>query len=53
MVRVKTTPKKTVVLPRYKRKYILKERLDMPKTVKFGNKQFVVRYKRISKKTKL
>ena len=50
MVRVKTTPRKTIALPKYKRRYILKERLNTPKTVKFGNKQFVVRYKRISKK---
>ena len=35
---------------KYKRKIIIKERLQTPKTVKFGNKRFVVRYKQISKK---
>ena len=35
---------------KYIRKIIIKKRLPTPKTVKFGNKQFVVRYKRISKK---
>ena len=42
MVRVKRTSKR--------RKYIIKQRLDTPKTVKFGNKQFTVRFKRISKR---
>ena len=53
MVRVKTTPKRSSVNYKFRSRYILKERLENPKTVKFGNKQFVVRYKRISKKTKL
>ena len=54
MVRIKRTPKRTA-LPnlKFRRKYIIKQRLETPKTVKFGNKQFTVRFKRISKKTVL
>ena len=39
-----------VRLRKYIRKVIIKKRLPTPKTVRFGNKPFVVRYKRISKK---
>ena len=39
-----------VRLRKYIRKIIIKKRLQKPKTVRFGNKRFVVRYKRISKK---
>ena len=47
MVRIKqATPRRFI----RKRKYIIKAKLDAPKVVKFGNKQFTVRYKRISKK---
>ena len=49
MARTKTTPRR--IVPRFKRKrYIIKQKLENPKVVKFGNKQFTVRYKRISKK---
>ena len=49
MVRTKTTPRALPHL-KFRRKYIIKAKLDNPKVVKFGNKQFTVRYKRISKK---
>ena len=49
MARTKTTPRR--ILPYLKlRRYIIKQRLENPKVVKFDNKQFTVRYKRISKK---
>ena len=49
MARTKTTPRR--ILPKLKfRRYIIKQKLENPKVVKFGNKQFTVRYKRISKK---
>ena len=50
MARTKTTPRK--ILPKLKfRRYIIKQKLETPKVVKFGNKQFTVRYKRISKRS--
>ena len=47
MARTKTTPRRIVFGGR---RYIIKQKLENPKVVKFGNKQFTVRYKRISKK---
>ena len=37
------------ILPHTKR-FIIKEKLQTPKVVKFGNKVFTVRYKRISRR---
>ena len=49
MARTKTTPRR--IVPRVRgRRNIIKQKLGTPKVVKFGNKQFTVRYKRISKK---
>ena len=48
MARTKTTPRRIVFRGR---KYIIKQKLETPKVVKFGNKQFTVRYKRISKRS--
>ena len=49
MARTKTTPRR--IVPRFRgRRYIIKQKLENPKVVKFGNKQFTFRYKRISKK---
>ena len=49
MARTKTTPRRKI--PHLNRRgYIIKERLKNPKVVKFGNKQFTVRYRRISKR---
>ena len=49
MARTKTTPR--TIVPRFRGgRYIIKQKLETPKGVKFGNKQFTVRYKRISKK---
>ena len=47
MVRIKRTLKRRTL----RKKYIIKQRLQTPKTVKFGNKQFTVRFKRISKRS--
>ena len=48
MARTKTTPRK--ILPRLRgRRFIIKQKFENPKVVKFGNKQFTVRYKGISK----
>ena len=49
MARTKTTPKR-ILRPLRRRRFIIKQKLENPKVVKFGNKQFTVRYKRISKK---
>ena len=49
MARTKTTPRRKI--PHLNRRgYIIKERLQNPKVVKFGNKKFTVRYRRISKR---
>ena len=49
MARTKTTPRR--IVPRLRgRRFIIKQKLENPKVVKFGNKQFTVRYKRIPKK---
>ena len=50
MVRIKSTPKRSLPRLKFRRKYVIKARLENPKVVKFGNKQFTVRYKRIFKK---
>ena len=54
MVRIKTTPRKSRRLwaknNKKRKKFIIKERLEKPKTVSFNGKLFVVRYKRIGKK---
>ena len=49
MARIKAMPRR-IIPRRHNRKYIIKAKLDTPKVVRFGNKQFTVRYKRISKK---
>ena len=48
MARTETTPRRIVFRGR---RYIIKQKLETPKVVKFGNKQFTVRYKRISKRS--
>ena len=48
MARTKTTPRRIVFRGK---KYIIKQKLATPKVVKFGNKQFTVRYKWISKRS--
>ena len=50
MARTKTTPRRIVFRGR---RYIIKQKLETPKVVKFGNKQFTVRYKRIFQKITL
>ena len=55
MVRTKSTPRRSRRLwarrinPKGK-KFIVKERLETPKTVSFRGKMFIVRYKRVAKK---
>ena len=46
MVPAKTTPRKI----KGKKTYILKRKLQTPKVVRFGKKQFTVRYERIGVK---
>ena len=48
MARTKTTSRRILFRGR---RYIIKQKLETPKVVKFGNKQFTVRYKQISKKS--
>ena len=48
MARTKTTPRR--IRSRLLKKFIIKQRLENPKVVKFGNKQFTVRYRRISRR---
>ena len=48
MARTKTTPRKRG--KNSKKIYIIKQRLANPKSVRFGNIELTVRYKRISKK---
>ena len=50
MARTKTTPRRIRSRPSLLKRLIIKQRLENPKVVKFGNKQFTVRYKRISKR---
>ena len=53
MVRTKTTPRRiTRSASKFlkRKKYIIKIRLENPKVVKFGGKQFTVRYKRVGKR---
>ena len=47
MARTKTRPPRN---KRGRKTYILKRRLETPKSVKFGNTQFTVRYERIGTK---
>ena len=49
MARTKTTPRRKI--PRLsKRGFIIKQKLENPKVVKFGNTQFTVRYKRFGRR---
>ena len=48
MARTKTTPRR--ILPRITKRFIIKEKLQTPKVVKFGNKTFTVRYKRVGRR---
>ena len=41
--RVISTPRRR----RVRKTYVLKKRLESPKTVRFGNMQFTVRYERV------
>ena len=53
MVRIKSTPRRSRRLwGKYKKrqKFIIKERLETPKSISFRGKIFTVRYKRVSKK---
>ena len=53
MVRIKATPRRNRrlwVRNQKRKKFIIKERLEKPKTVAFNGKLFVVRYKRVGKK---
>ena len=47
MARTKTTPQRN---KSGSKTYILKRRLTTPKSIKFGNTQFTVRYERIGTK---
>ena len=53
MVRIKATPRRSRrlwVRNQKRKKLIIKERLEKPKTVAFNGKLFVVRYRRVGKK---
>ena len=53
MVRIKATPRRSRrlwVRNHKRKKFIIKERLEKPKTVAFNGKLFVVRYRRVGKK---
>ena len=50
MARTKTPPRRIRSRLSLLKRLIIKQRLENPKVVKFGNKQFTVRYKRISKR---
>ena len=53
MVRIKATPRRSRRLwarNQKRKKFIIKERLEKPKTVAFNGKLFVVRYRRVGKK---
>ena len=50
MARTKTTPRRILPNLKFRRRYVIEQKLENPKVVKFGNKQFTVRYKWISKK---
>ena len=54
MVRIKATPRRSRRLwarnNQKRKKFIIKERLEKPKTVAFNGKLFVVRNKRVGKK---
>ena len=51
MVRTKTTPRRK--RSEGKKTYILKRRLANPKSVRFRNTQFTVRYERIGKSIRI
>ena len=53
MVRIKATPRRSRrlwVRNKKRQKFIVKERLENPKSVAFNGKLFTVRYKRVGKK---
>ena len=53
MVRIKATPRRSRrlwVRNKKRPKFIVKERLENPKSVAFNGKLFTVRYKRVGKK---
>ena len=53
MVRIKSTPRRSRrlwVRNKKRPKFIVKERLENPKSVAFNGKLFTVRYKRVGKK---